>query len=205
MSARNRTNALALNAAGVTTALAFLAQEAEAAVLYFTPETSPFSSSLASFNPTTTDIKEDYGNPNLIKPYSCTPCFMEYSTSTANGLEGLVQNSGTALDAGVTLTTSDVATGGTKYVQVPFDGSTFYLGFAFRASGSSDAYNLGWVELSYSSFTANITQWAYETIPGQSIETGAAVPEPATTAMITGVVTLGGCLAARYFKLKRRA
>lgn len=202
MTARSRSTTLAVNAAGIATALAFLAEEAEAAIQVFTPDPSPFSGFFTSFNPTT-DAISSCSFSNFANVSGCTATQPEFTlTAGNNGLEGLTQTSTTALDAGVTLTTSDFS-GTTQYAAFPNGTDSFYLGFSFRAFGSSDAYNLGWVELSYGSFTVSVTQWAYEDVAGQSIVTG-AVPEPATTAIIAGGVALGGCLVARHFKSKRQ-
>jgi hypothetical protein len=89
-------------------------------------------------------------------------------------------------------------------------GDTGYVGFSF-VSGTSTYY--GWAELtemgnptgSTVGGTGTIFNWAYNSAAGQAInvgDTGSAVPEPATAALVAGAVVLGGAL---WLKRRQRS
>lgn len=78
-----------------------------------------------------------------------------------------------------------------------------YIGFRFLDDGDSGTVLYGWanINVSNSSNTFQMTEWAYET-SGGSIEVGATVPEPASVALGLGALSLGAAGLRRWRKSK---
>jgi hypothetical protein len=218
MLTRSSSRTLAANAAGIATALTFLAQEAEAAIVPFIPSSSPFTGTGSpyeriTFNPMTSEVAIGYygcANNHLNTLYSCANTgggrfekSVFWELNSRDGQEGVNQSANTSFAYGAQFTTANLHSGTNFAVMnTPIDGTHFYLGFGFRPEGSTGAYNLGWVELSHiPEAKLSVYQWAYESVPGDSIAMG-VVPEPATSALIVGVAA-ASCLAARRYKAKK--
>jgi len=83
----------------------------------------------------------------------------------------------------------------------PWNGKEGYLGFKFPSNGKND---FGWAKMSCSPYgTCHITEFAYDTVPGQTIEAGqtSAIPEPGTLSLLA----LGAAGLAVLRKRKRSA
>ena len=78
----------------------------------------------------------------------------------------------------------------------PWDGKAGYLGFKFTSHSKS---YFGWAKMAFNvgGSSAKLTEYAYDTVPGQTIDAGqtSSVPEPGTLSLLAlGAV---GLLALR--------
>lgn len=190
----------AANAGGIATALGFLATEAKAGIELFTPEIPiSFASDQISFDPTSSDVGVGLFL-HEISLFSCGTIPYIADFCTTNDFDVFFQSCSVPVASGFEFSASDLADlacSNSLAFCTPSSGD-YFLGFGFRSAGSSDFYNLGWVELNSAGSDQSVVQWAYETVAGESIEVG-AIPEPSMAALaLAGTAVAAVALRRRH-------
>jgi hypothetical protein len=77
-----------------------------------------------------------------------------------------------------------------------------FVGFEFQISGTT---HYGWANVTLSSQTLVVNDWAYDNIAGQSIQAGQTiVPEPAESALGLGLLALGAVGVSAYKRRRQK-
>lgn len=201
---------------GVAAALALLSSEAEAAVQIFTPAAPIVVDTEADWGLSFDPMSNAYSVGNGIVDTGGEPLLFCLSTNFDGGAFMASWLSPVAMDvvtqvpegeftvapigAGEVIGSPTVGLESSAY----FDfsnynaGDKFFIGYGFKDQGSTDPHYYGWAEVSFApDGDMTLYSWAYEDVAGESIITGAAIPETSSTALLAGGFALALCTRKR--------